>query len=304
MTELLETSNFQEEEKDISNKDLFNLIKTVISSNNEIKKQNDEIKNEIHNIRADLNDEIEELKKENVVLKESVKVLEERLLVNERKHKKFNLIIYGMKEEEDELRDIECFLDIINNKCKVECKFHDLRDWYRIGSKNQESEKPRPIVVELLYYKQKESILEKASNLKGSGIYISKDFIKEDYISRKILYSNLKIARTNDPEAKITKNKLIVNGTSYTAEELEDYSSEISKNSRHHHIDPKKHPKPQDKEQIQQTTSYVKRKDPPNNSLELPPKRITRQFSNSSKHKFKYPYLFFMYHIDFIVLLH
>ncbi|KAG5867974.1 hypothetical protein JTB14_017566 [Gonioctena quinquepunctata] len=218
-------SDLKEEEREISNKDLFNLIKTVISSNNEIKKQNDEIKSEIHNIRKELDGEIEALQKENIELKKSVEMLKERVLINERKLKKYNLIVYGMQE--DEVRDIENFIDIINNRCGVEFKFHDLRDWYRIGESRQNTGRHRPIVVELIFYKQRESILEKASKLKGSGIYISKDYIREDYNSRKILFAHLKTARNSDPETKIWKNKLIVHGTSYTAEQLENHLDEI-----------------------------------------------------------------------------
>ncbi|KAG5874583.1 hypothetical protein JTB14_014628 [Gonioctena quinquepunctata] len=93
-------SDLKEEEREISNKDLFNLIKTVISSNNEIKKQNHEIKSEIHNIRKELDGEIEALQKENIELKKSVEILKERVLINERKQKKYNLIVYEMQEEE------------------------------------------------------------------------------------------------------------------------------------------------------------------------------------------------------------
>ncbi|KAG5884992.1 hypothetical protein JTB14_031229 [Gonioctena quinquepunctata] len=116
-----------------------------------------------------------------------------------------------MQEEEDEVRDIENFIDIINNRCGVEFKFHDLRDWYRIGESRQNTGRPRPIVVELIFYKQR-VYSRKASKLKGSGIYISKDYIREDYNSRKILFTHLKTARNSDPEAKIWKNKLIVHG--------------------------------------------------------------------------------------------
>ncbi|KAG5868131.1 hypothetical protein JTB14_031439 [Gonioctena quinquepunctata] len=134
----------------------------------------------------------------NSELKKSVEISKERVLINERKQKKYNLIVYGMQEEGDEVRDIENF---INNRCGVEFKFHDLRDWYRIGESRQNTGRPRPIVVELIFYEQRESILEKASKLKGSGIYISKDYMREDYNSRKILFTHLKTARNSDPGA-------------------------------------------------------------------------------------------------------
>ncbi|KAG5884294.1 hypothetical protein JTB14_001361 [Gonioctena quinquepunctata] len=93
-----------------------------------------------------------------------------------------------MQVGEDEVRDIENFIDIINNRCGVEFKFHDLKDWYRIGESRQNTGRPRPIVVELIFYEQRESILEKASKLKGSGVYISKDYIREDYAGKSYLH--------------------------------------------------------------------------------------------------------------------
>ncbi|KAG5861462.1 hypothetical protein JTB14_010748 [Gonioctena quinquepunctata] len=178
-----------------------------------------------------------------------------------------------MQEEEDEVRDIENFIDIINYRCGVEFKFHDLRDWYRIGESRQNTGRPRPIVVELIFYKQRESILEKASKLKGSGIYISKDYIREDYNSRKILFTHLKTARNSDPEAKIWKNKLIVHGTSYTAEQLENHLDEIPQ-----------YLEQQQKEQNQEkSTRNTKGKEPTSSPTNIPEKRVTRQLSNSSK---------------------
>ncbi|KAG5888261.1 hypothetical protein JTB14_009060 [Gonioctena quinquepunctata] len=82
------------DENTITKKDLFNMIKNVLSTIETIKKRNDEIKIELRN------SQIEELKEENTYLKEEVEKLKARVLTSGRKQKKHSLIFYGLKEEE------------------------------------------------------------------------------------------------------------------------------------------------------------------------------------------------------------
>ncbi|KAG5877352.1 hypothetical protein JTB14_005152 [Gonioctena quinquepunctata] len=98
------------------------------------------MKAELLNIKKDFSKEIEKLKVDNSELKEEVKNLKERVLANGRKLKKFNSVFYGLEEEEDSLNDIKHVLSVIDDECAVECKFHDIRDLYRIGKK-QNTEK-------------------------------------------------------------------------------------------------------------------------------------------------------------------
>ncbi|CAH1162783.1 unnamed protein product [Phaedon cochleariae] len=209
----------QNDGNDISNKVLFDMLNNVITTNETIKKQNDEIKTEILNIKQELGTKIEELKEENSNLKKKVNSLKEKILACERKQKKYNLIFYGLNEKENQLEDIQNIIEVIKEHCGVPCTYQDLRNCYRIGQKKDS--KTRPVLVEFIYYHQIGSILEKASNLKGSGISISKDFAHEDYQERKTLHHNLKAARRQNVEAKIVKNKLIVRGIEYSAEQLQ-----------------------------------------------------------------------------------
>ncbi|KAG5884994.1 hypothetical protein JTB14_031231 [Gonioctena quinquepunctata] len=107
------------DENNITNKD-------VLRTNKTIKKQNDEIKIEPRNIK-ELSSQIEELKEENTHLKEEVEKLKARVFTSEWKQKKYNLIFYGLKEEENQLADTQNIIKMINEKCEVSCKYHDLR---------------------------------------------------------------------------------------------------------------------------------------------------------------------------------
>lgn len=210
------------DEHEISNKDIYELLKTVMEKNSELQKQSEnikeEIKQEIRNTNIQLINEVKDLKRENKELKEEYQQLKNRLLANERKSKKYNLIIYGKAEEENLNLEIETLLKLIVEILELDCNFNDIRDLYRIG--NRVDGKNRPLAIELINYQLKVEILANAKKLKGTGLYIAKDYIPEDYIKRKVLYEHLKKARENRHEAIIKNNVLIVNGDKFTFEEL------------------------------------------------------------------------------------
>ncbi|KAG5878965.1 hypothetical protein JTB14_032181 [Gonioctena quinquepunctata] len=174
---------------------------------------------------------------------------------------------YSLEEEEDILNDIKHVLSVIYDKYAAECKFHDIPDLYRIG-KNQNIEKnSRPIVVEFLYYTQITAILKNAHKLKGTKIVITKDYIQEDYLLKKKLHSHLIKIRRTGPHAKISHNKLITNGSSYTIEQLED-SSNASETT---------HLKGATRNQNIVVAQLIRNQETRN--LEVPPRRATRQNS-------------------------
>ncbi|KAG5874191.1 hypothetical protein JTB14_033901 [Gonioctena quinquepunctata] len=139
-------------------------MKYVLCTNETIKKQNYGIKFELRNIKQELSSQIEELKEENTYLKEEVEKLMARVLTSERKQKKYNLIFYGLEKEDNQLADIQYIIKIINEKCEVSCKYHNLRTCYRIGQK-LEGQKTRPVLVEFIYHHQIDAIFEKVYNL-------------------------------------------------------------------------------------------------------------------------------------------
>lgn len=72
------------------------------------------------------------------------------------------------------------------------------------------SEKPRPIVVRFLRLKDKLAVLDKAENLKGSGIFINEDFPEAVWQKRKELLPAMKAARERGDIAYLRYDKLIV----------------------------------------------------------------------------------------------
>ncbi|CAH1107928.1 unnamed protein product [Psylliodes chrysocephalus] len=125
--------------------------------------------------------------------------------------------IKNMDIDEDEL-------DKLQRDNLKRIRFHDIRDLYGIGKK--ESEKTRPIIIEFIHYKLLLGILENVSNLKGTGRSFSRDYTKEEYKNRKVLYKYLKKARYSNCEARIKRNQLCIQNNTYIVTDLEAFTEE------------------------------------------------------------------------------
>ncbi len=71
-------------------------------------------------------------------------------------------------------------------------------------------DRPRPIVVKFLRYKDRTTILQRAKLLKGSRIYINEDFTDSVRRKRKELMPDLKAARERGDIAYIRHDKLVI----------------------------------------------------------------------------------------------
>lgn len=195
---------------DISNEDLFNLIS---EGNNALKKEFLDLKAEIQNEVLILKEKNSELEKEN-------KALKQKILNIERKQKKYNLLAYGVKGNENETQ--KNIVEIINETLQIQCNIKDFRDINRIGKSS--NNQPRPVAIEVVNNNLKYNILKKSAeneDLKANKIYFAPEYTQEDYEERKKLNKYLKSAREKKLNAKIKRNKLVLDAGEYTANELE-----------------------------------------------------------------------------------
>lgn len=192
--------------------DLFNLIENGQK----------ELKQEIRDLRSDINKELESLKLSNIKLEKENDVLKNKLLLLERKTRKYNLVIYGLEESEREVK--EDVLEVLSNIIQIQCTPSNFRDIYRIGKKVEGQ--IRPIVIEVLNYQLKLDILinarAKSNELKRCKIFISQDYCPEDYQKRKFLAKHLKAAKEKQYKAFIKGDTLVVNGEQYSYETLKN----------------------------------------------------------------------------------
>lgn len=98
---------------------------------------------------------------------------------------------------------------ILNEKLKLDQKHIELERVHRSGKPPARDEKPRPIVVRFLRFKDRNTVLEKAKNLKGSNIYVNEDFSEAVRMKRKELIPATKEARKRGDIAYLRFDKLI-----------------------------------------------------------------------------------------------
>lgn len=134
-----------------------------------------------------------------------------------------NLIIDGIPEAEGEKwADTErMVLDMFREKLDIVPTQIVIERAHRIGkshvprspSKEQgphtRSDRPRPIVVKLLRFKDKGTVLRKASKLRGTNIFINEDFPEAVRQRRKELLPKMMEARKNGLYAVLRYDKLI-----------------------------------------------------------------------------------------------
>lgn len=197
----------------ISNNQIFELLQAVATQNDEIKRDLSEIKNS--NVKQAQS--ILVLSAKVTTLEEENRALKQELLAVNRKIRKNNIILFGVQENDaknikNEIQTI--FRDTLN----INLDDIDIDDVYRLGTKT--GDKPRPVKVELISNEKKQKIFNSIGKFKGTGISVSNDLTPDDRQIHNALYQHLKIARGKNYLAKISKNRLIVNGQSYTLAEL------------------------------------------------------------------------------------
>ena len=79
--------------------------------------------------------------------------------------------------------------------------------------------KPRPTIVRLSFFQEKEFVWSFIKNLKGSNIAIANDYCKEIENIHKTLYPVLKKAKQEKNTAFFKVDRLIINGQIYKGNE-------------------------------------------------------------------------------------
>ncbi|KAK7922388.1 hypothetical protein WMY93_009290 [Mugilogobius chulae] len=115
----------------------------------------------------------------------------------ENQSRRKNLVFEGIPESghekwsdsEDKIRKI------LSEKLKLDHKHIELERAHRSGKPPARDDKPRPIVVRFLRFKDRNTVLEKAKYLKGSNIFINEDYSEVIRQKRKELIPAMKEAR-------------------------------------------------------------------------------------------------------------
>ncbi|CAG4936629.1 unnamed protein product [Colias eurytheme] len=167
-----------------------------------MEKQTDNIISQMENKLLPITSEIAQLKLENNKLKEDIAIIENY-------KRKNNIIIYGLHEIEKSSSDLlEKITLKIREDLHVQLEQRDINYIHRIGKKDENKSKVRPILLSLVNSWKKNEIMSKKKNLKD--LYLSEDYSKDVLAKRKELLNQLKEERKKGKFAYIKNNKLIV----------------------------------------------------------------------------------------------
>lgn len=147
-----------------------------------------------------------------------LEILKNRCIQLERKIRKNNVLIFGMKNTTDNKNLFNDTQQMLSNILGVNITVNDINNIYKIGDNEK-----APVIVEFISYLKKITLFEnkeKFKKLKEHGLAIVNDLCVEDREENNILRKHLKNARSQNLDARIFKHKLIINAKSFTVEYL------------------------------------------------------------------------------------
>ena len=170
---------------------------------------------------TDMKKELQELRKENDQLKYKVdlnkneihqmqkvqKEMEDKIDLLDDKSRKSNLVLSGVAESNNENNE-QCQKKVTDLlKDKFEISNPDLNEVFRIGKPGQE--RSRDILIRFNSINQRDTVIQKKSNLKGQNFFINEDFCKRTKEIRKSLMPQVYEARNRGMYAYINYRQII-----------------------------------------------------------------------------------------------
>lgn len=206
-------------------------LKTIEDENKDLKKAAENAKEELQELKpsvanlcmqqAEDSEEVQKLRKE-------VEQIKCRNIKLEAYTRRENIKIFNLKEKEGETpRETE---NLVRNMMEENLRIRreDMNEIrfervHRLPTRHnsQTRTKPRPIIAKFSFYQDKEYVMSKVKNLKGTGIGISHDYPKEIDVIHEKLYPVLKKAKQEKQSAFFKVDKLIINGQVYRGAETE-----------------------------------------------------------------------------------
>uniref|UniRef100_A0A8D8RZP4 Uncharacterized protein n=1 Tax=Cacopsylla melanoneura TaxID=428564 RepID=A0A8D8RZP4_9HEMI len=127
--------------------------------------------------------------------------------------KRRNVVIYGIKEDEDESWEqiMNQVLSILNTVMQMDVQRSEIDNCYRLGKRNHKYP-GRPLLVKFVTEWRKVEMLKKGHKLKGRKLWVDEDYTKEVMESRKNLIPKMMGIRKTGKFAILKKDKIFVNG--------------------------------------------------------------------------------------------
>lgn len=116
-------------------------------------------------------------------------------------------------------------MGIISKHLHIQLNAAEIKKIWRL--RTQSGSNPTPILLALSSERRRREILHAAYKFKGNNIYCSQVVIKKALKEKAVLLSHRQIARNKGLSAFIKNNRLIINGDSYTSEQLQDETQRV-----------------------------------------------------------------------------
>lgn len=185
------------------------------------------------NISIKLEAKLKPLRKENQELKAEIETLEKKIGYLERETKRNNVIIFGLEEKETCISEL---LEAVRRKICEDLKMSvlciDINNVYRVGKRNKNSTKPRPVVVTFVHKWKRNEVLRNKKRFRN--VFVSEDFPKDIVEKRRLWLPELKEERKKGKVAYLVYDKLLIkprmlqNATKEESEEEAEKKEELS----------------------------------------------------------------------------
>ena len=185
--------------------------------------QFDKLMEEIKLLRKDLEKTELNIKKTiSEEYKEKIEIecasINRRLEGIERKIKKNNIVIYGLEINTYATEIlISTATQLFKKQLKLDISSADINNVYAIGKGHQ-----KLVVVEFLSFLTKLKVLKQTKSLKGTNIFINNDQTISQQKTSKILRRQLKLAKKEDANAYIQKEKLYTAQGVFTVKDFQE----------------------------------------------------------------------------------
>lgn len=202
---------------DITNKQLLDQMLQAINQVREEGKENkEELKREIQLEKETIIRRLSEQDNKIDLLTKKCKDLEAHCKSLEKRSRKNNILVFGLQIPDGGNLLNNTVIEL-NNLLEVQIKDSDINNIYLL-----KSAKIAPIKIEFMSFLKKRLVLDNRRKLKNTGIFLADDLSVEEREDKRYLSKHLKISRSKKYLARIKGRTLIVNGVSYTVEQLRE----------------------------------------------------------------------------------
>lgn len=182
--------------------------------------------------------QIDHMVNELSILRSQNKKLEKKVTDLEQHSRKDNLIFEGINESKDE-NCVETVKHFFKTILKLEtdvtlCRVHRLGPKHDSGDMKQKQQErkrdeinPRPIIAKFLFSHERQAVMDKRRQLKGSKVYIREDFPATIQQDRRRLWPIVKQARKKGHKVKQIADKILIGGKIYNMSNIDCIPNDV-----------------------------------------------------------------------------